>query len=595
MRFRTKLLSFLSVTMILVVFLCIFSANKAFKTLSFTNEQQLLSKHVSYLAEEIVSQKGVWSASSLGQYAQSHEVRITLMDRQGKVLYDSEQQVSLMDNHAFRLEVKQALANGIGFSDRLSNTSGLSMMYAAKLVDDTPYIVRVGERLSIIKEWQSSFGSLLLPLLVLVLIIVFFFSLLLVRNLTKPLEQMVLTAKEYGKGNLQEHSWVDKPEELATLSSTMDWMASELASQMEKLRTDKSQYSSILETMTEGVILIDIHKKVILANRASFAMTGSKEIGQSLLAFFSDNHLIELVDKTLEKGTVEQDILTRTSFQGETIFQITTAPIKKDHEEVTGAVITSSDITELKRLEQIRKDFVANVSHELKTPLTSILGFTEILCSVALSEEDRIHFAQIVQRNGKQMQNIISDLLTLSSLEKDNNIIPMTPVAIQTLIQDTLLGSSYKAEEKQTQIKVENTLAQEATLICSQSLMTQALLNLVMNAILYSPDHSLVTLRIAEEGNQYLFSVMDHGCGIAPQEQQRIFERFYRVEKAHSRSIGGTGLGLSIVKHVAILHKGTITVQSVLNKGSVFTLTIPKCGTVSALKDKSDRMYPLLK
>ncbi|MFA6846257.1 MAG: histidine kinase dimerization/phospho-acceptor domain-containing protein, partial [Sphaerochaetaceae bacterium] len=425
MRFRTKLLSFLSVTMILVVFLCIFSANKAFKTLSFTNEQQLLSKHVSYLAEEIVSQKGVWSASSLGQYAQSHEVRITLMDRQGKVLYDSEQQVSLMDNHAFRLEVKQALANGIGFSDRLSNTSGLSMMYAAKLVDDTPYIVRVGERLSIIKEWQSSFGSLLLPLLVLVLIIVFFFSLLLVRNLTKPLEQMVLTAKEYGKGNLQEHSWVDKPEELATLSSTMDWMASELASQMEKLRTDKSQYSSILETMTEGVILIDIHKKVILANRASFAMTGSKEIGQSLLAFFSDNHLIELVDKTLEKGTVEQDILTRTSFQGETIFQITTAPIKKDHEEVTGAVITSSDITELKRLEQIRKDFVANVSHELKTPLTSILGFTEILCSAALSEEDRIHFAQIVQRNGKQMQNIISDLLTLSSLEKDNNIIPM--------------------------------------------------------------------------------------------------------------------------------------------------------------------------
>lgn len=568
--------------LLLAGLLAFITADQSFRYVTDRLSEENLHRHSAYLKESIEA-SNAWDPAELNRYASSHQVRLTVIDPDGTVQYDSQENPQAMDNHAYRTEVKAALETGSGEDRRTSATSGKSTLYQAQLLAlSPPVILRVGLEQQSVSVWRRVFVSRFTPILLAALIFSLAVSLILMDGISKPLTHIAEVAKAYGNGQLDRRIWIDGPDEVKMVGSTLQSMAEQLSTQMNRLETDRSRFSTILETMTEAVILVDPKKQVILSNGEAKRRFGT---GKTLMEMIPDSDLLSLCGDTLESNRTG----SCTVKNEKAIFQASIAPI---HMEglVTGAVITLSDITNLKHLEQVRKDFVANVSHELKSPLTSILGFSDILTSKDLSEEERIKFASIVKANSERMMGIIQDLLTLASLERDETTIPMQPSPLGVIIEETLTGATYKADRKSITLKVDNPLPADTQVYGSQSLLVQALLNLVINAILYSPEHTIVTLEVRKEGRMISFAIIDHGVGIAKEDQERIFERFYRVDKARSRSVGGTGLGLSIVRHVAMIHKGTVTVQSKLGEGSTFTFTIPLEGKIGELQEKSDRM-----
>ena len=349
---------------------------------------------------------------------------------------------------------------------------------------------------------------------------------------------------------------------------------------MPKKRGEKDRYLQIIEAMGEGVLLISHKHRVALANSSAQVMLGLSESikGKRLEDLFSGPELedhVDIVFKEKKKQTFriqgyhnaigENAILRGKGREKHYEFCIT--PLDEKY-----SVAIFSDITMLERLEIVRQDFVSNVSHELKTPLTAIAGFAETLAEESLTEEEEKGFARIILKNATHMQRIIADLLLLTSLDRSEIAPTMEQTTDRKILQDVKAYTQFKAESKEIEVTYESL---DATILCSESLVVQALINLVVNAISYSPARSSVSVKTRRKGEMLEYIVQDHGFGIAEEDIPRIFERFYRVDKARSREDGGTGLGLSIVRHIAIIHKGTIKAESQLGEGSVFTLSLP--------------------
>lgn len=349
---------------------------------------------------------------------------------------------------------------------------------------------------------------------------------------------------------------------------------------MPKKRSEKNRYLQIIEAMGEGVLLISRKHRIALANTSAETMLGMNKTveGKRLEEIFSNGTLLEYVDAVFADGerkmfrissyhdAIGEDAVVRGKGREKQYeFCITLLDDKY-------AVAMFSDVTMLERLEVVRQDFISNVSHELKTPLTAIAGFAETLAEESLTEEERKGFARIIQKNALHMQRIIADLLLLTSLDRSEIAPTMERTTDTRILQEVKAYTQYKASTKD--IEVFYTSSDE-TILCSESLVVQALINLVINAVSYSPQKSKVSVSTKRKGEMLEFIVSDRGYGIAEEDIPRIFERFYRVDKARSREDGGTGLGLSIVRHIAIIHKGTIKAESVLGEGSVFTLSLP--------------------
>ncbi len=349
---------------------------------------------------------------------------------------------------------------------------------------------------------------------------------------------------------------------------------------MPKKRGDKDRYLQIIEAMGEGVLLISRKHRIGLANASAGRMLGWKEPlrGKMLEELFSGSELESRVDDVFRDGGQQTFRITSYHDAIGSDAVVRGKGREKQYEfcitllDEKYAVATFSDVTMLERLEMVRKDFVSNVSHELKTPLTAISGFSETLAEEDLSEEERKGFARIIQKNAAHMERIIGDLLLLTSLDRTEIEPTMEKTSDSRILQEVKAYTQYKAGSRD--IAVEYASAGES-IICNESLVVQALVNLVVNAISYSPQGTSVKVCTKRRGDMIDFIVSDEGYGIAEEDLPRIFERFYRVDKARSRESGGTGLGLSIVRHIAIIHKGTIKVESALSKGSVFTLSLP--------------------
>ena len=349
---------------------------------------------------------------------------------------------------------------------------------------------------------------------------------------------------------------------------------------MPKKRGDKDRYLQIIEAMGEGVLLISRKHRIGLANASAGRMLGWKEPlrGKMLEELFSGSELESRVDEVFRDGGQQTFRITSYHDAIGSDAVVRGKGREKQYEfcitllDEKYAVATFSDVTMLERLEMVRKDFVSNVSHELKTPLTAISGFSETLAEEDLSEEERKGFARIIQKNSAHMQRVISDLLLLTSLDRSEMAPSMTVTTDTRILSEVRSYTQYKAETKEIDVEYES---QGKNVLCNESLIVQAIINLVVNAISYSPERTKVTVKTRTKGDQMEFIVSDHGAGIAKEDISRIFERFYRVDKARSRESGGTGLGLSIVRHIAIIHDGTIKVESKLSEGSVFTLAIP--------------------
>ena len=340
------------------------------------------------------------------------------------------------------------------------------------------------------------------------------------------------------------------------------------------------RYRAIIEALAEGVLLVSRKHRITLSNRSADEMLSwaSPLEGKELDEVFDSSTLSDAVDSVFkEKRRRKLKITSYHGFTGDDAVAKGKGREKHYKSCITllddkFAVVTITDVTRMERLSIVRQDFVSNVSHELKTPLTAISGFSETLLDDGLSRDEIKGFAKIIQKNSIHMQHMISDLLLLTSLDRAEIAPSMAVTTDERILSEVRTYTQYKAETKEIEVEYESL---KKKVLCNESLIVQAVVNLVVNAISYSPEKTKVSVRTKMKGDMIEFIVTDQGSGIAEKDINRIFERFYRVDKARSREGGGTGLGLSIVRHIAIIHNGTIKAESQLGKGSVFTLSIP--------------------
>lgn len=518
-------------------------------------------------------------AKTLGQHGAQ---RVTLILPDGTVAGDSEENPIRMDNHANRPEVKEALAGKTGSSVRHSITVNANLMYVALPVYENSSlsgVVRLSIPLTVIDEtlegmwWQIVLAGLLIALIATPI------SLFISRRISGPLSEMKEHAEQFASGKLDSRIRVEGPDDVIRLAEALNAMAAQLDDRIHTVTAQRNEQEAILSSMMEGVIAVDSYQNVLSLNRAAANLLGIQTgfaQGQPVQVVIRNIRLQEFVKKSLaSETTVEQDIVFHRG-ENEQVFKVIGTALRDFKQTPIGAVIVLNDVTRLKRLENMRRDFAANVSHELKTPITSIKGFVETLLAGALDNpEDSKRFLGIVASQADRLNAIIEDLLVLSRLEqeaetveieiKDSELKPVLEMAIQ--------ACAPKASEKK--IYVDLNCPENVHSHINPQLLEQAVINLVDNAIKYSLPSTQVRVDVSLDNGEIMVAVTDEGRGIAREHFPRLFERFYRVDNDRSREMGGTGLGLAIVKHIAQIHGGSVSVDSSVGKGSTFRVHLP--------------------
>ncbi len=393
----------------------------------------------------------------------------------------------------------------------------------------------------------------------------------------KPIQSAARVADELVQGNYKARTYVSYFGEAGKLSNSINVLARSLQQITLQERMQENQMSTVIDNMESGLMLIDEKGYVHMVNRKFLSIFGSTE--KEYLGFL----YYDVLDKEKIHKAVQEAFLyeekVKVSFSISSglerkSVEAVGAPLFNDKRELKGAVLVFHDITELKRLEEMRKDFVANVSHELKTPITSIRGFAETLLEGAMEDTElRRQFLEIILKESGRLQALIHDLLELSKLEKDELRLEYSEVDVPSLVHDLLPVVSQQADKKQIEVTVD--LPDQFVAVVDGERLKQVFINLLNNAVNYTPEQGKVTLAITGDGDKWRITVSDTGIGIPEKAQSRIFERFYRVDRARSRNTGGTGLGLAIVKHIVEAHKGSIFLESKVNEGTVFTIELP--------------------
>jgi len=398
-------------------------------------------------------------------------------------------------------------------------------------------------------------------------------------RISQPLQEMRQGAERFAAGDFSHRLPIPDSIELASLALTLNRMAAQLAEQIAVIMQQRNEQEAILESMHEGVLALDTQERVITVNRAAEALLGvmaTQAKGHTIQEVVRNVALQRLLAAALHSTeAATADIVLRGS--EERFLQATATALRDAQGRDIGVLVVLNDVTQLRRLENIRRDFVSNVSHELKTPITSIKGFVETLRDGALDDRTQAErFLVIIARHAERLHAIIEDLLALSRLEQgsDSYEIPRSETSLTDVIQAAILDCAARADVQH--VTVIPTCAAELRAAVNAPLLEQALVNLLDNAITYSNPDSRVWVHVRQEDAMLIIDVRDQGVGIPYDHLDRIFERFYRVDKARSRERGGTGLGLAIVKHIAQVHGGQVSVTSTVGQGSTFTLRIPQ-------------------
>jgi two-component system phosphate regulon sensor histidine kinase PhoR len=417
-------------------------------------------------------------------------------------------------------------------------------------------------------------GLLLLVALVLALVVAAALAAVVARWLTRPLELLRSAAERMGTGELGREIRLGTGDEFEELGSALNRMSGELARQRAQIVAEKEQLEGVLESMVEGVLVIDRQGRIIQTNPAleqMFALTRNP-VGRTALEALRNPSLEEALASVLG-GSGRTQSTVRLTHPIDRHLEVGVAPLGGDG-NVRGAVAVFHDITRLEKLEAVRRDFVANVSHEIRTPVTAIRGYAETLREAAESAEQRTRFAQIIITHADRLTQLVDDLLALSSLEGAGYVLRVERLAARDLLQVVDEAFRPRAQEKGVTLVV-GAIGADLALSGDRRLLEQVLGNLVDNAIKYTDAGGRVTMGAAAADDGVIFTVADTGSGIPAPDLQRIFERFFRVDRGRSRKLGGTGLGLSIVKHIVMLHGGDVGVKSRVGEGSEFTVRLP--------------------
>jgi two-component system phosphate regulon sensor histidine kinase PhoR len=380
-------------------------------------------------------------------------------------------------------------------------------------------------------------------------------------------------------GDLKHRLTAPDTVELSGLTRALNQMAEELEKRMETVINQRNEYGAVLTSMVEGVIAIDMEEYILSVNRAAANMLAASPEdlkGRGILEAVRNRGLHQFITDALKDGeSKEGDVVMH--LVGEQVMHTQCIPLNNaSGDKRIGTLVVLNDVTQIRRLENIRQDFVANVSHEIKTPLTAIKGFVETLQNgTAETPEEQAKFLGIIKKHADRLDSIVEDLMALARLEQkeDQGELLRTLNSLEEIIGTAIQVVKSKAEEKN--IRIEKSCDSDIQANVDATLVEQALVNLLDNAIKYSPDGSPVRITAESDKENMIINVIDEGTGIPKNHQPRIFERFYRVDRARSRKLGGTGLGLSIVKHIAQAHGGKVSIKSTTGKGSVFTITLP--------------------
>ncbi|MFO7849603.1 MAG: ATP-binding protein [Spirochaetia bacterium] len=517
-------------------------------------------------------------------------IRVTFIDPEGTVFADSHEDPEVMDNHAGRPEIREALSGSESSTIRKSPTLSIPMFYHA-----FPLRNRSGEVFAVLRMSMPSVNldnlvttaAWEISLITFVLLAAAIGAMVAVsRKITVPLSKIAKSAAAYAEYDFSSTMNIEGPLEISTTADALQSMARSLTSRIGEVTRQKQELEAVLTGMNEAVIVLDRDLIITEVNPSAGRLFGASPEplpGKSLIQLIHNTELNDFAREALASQGISQCSIVLPGRGTETYLQVNASTIEAVVENAEGEtriqrlILVMNDITTLKKLEEVRKEFVANVSHELKTPITSIKGFVETLLDGAIDDREHARrFLTIIENQTSRIGNIVEDLLTLSRLEqnKESSKFPFEPVTLSKTASDAIAVCQNRADEKS--ISVASRCDGETKVWGNPRLMEQAVVNLVDNAIKYCPEGSEISIyREAIKKGIHTLVVRDNGPGIPQKDQSRIFERFYRVEKARSRDMGGTGLGLAIVKHIMLIHGGSVTLESTRGEGTAFFLHFP--------------------
>lgn len=505
--------------------------------------------------------------------------RITFIDFNGNVLGESEADFHSMGNHLQRKEIQEALKGKTGKDIRFSNTLKLNFLYIAVPLTSSEIIIRISVPLVQLKRidqiiWIYTIIGILAGLLITIFLALRFSS-----SIIRPINELISVSKDISEGNYSRRVHIGTDDEIGQLASTFNDMASKLERTLSEMTDKNLKVDSIINSMISGVVAVDNDYKVMLINSIACDMFGIKNgpgvIGINILELIRNNQIIDLLNETVA-GNIPHICEIAVGPPIDKVFRVYTNPIKsKDKYAVnSGGIATIHDITNLKKLEQIRTEFVSNVTHELKTPLTSIRGFIETLKNGAIEDKSvSTKFLEIIDIESERLYLLINDILQLSEIETQRTDSNIETYNVKSIMEEILSVLNVAANKKEIALSYE--VSDSLSIYVNRDRIKQMLINLIDNAIKYNSENGYVHVKAYKQEGIITFSIRDSGIGIAEEHIPRIFERFYRVDKGRSRNMGGTGLGLSIVKHIVNLYSGSITVKSEVGKGSEFIIQLP--------------------
>jgi len=518
------------------------------------------------LASRIASAPAEQYPQILRQAAAEADARVTFIDHGGKVLMDSEADPAAMDNHADRPEVAEALRGQMASSTRLSRTLHEPFLYEAAPVPGGA--VRLAYRLSAIDDVNRQVRNNLLKTTAIAALFALALAFVATQSIGRRLIRITAFAERVAAGDLSARIQEESGDEIAHVASALDKTARKLEESFRAVESSRQTLETLLNSMQEAVIAVAEDSRVLWANqRMERLLASGVRLGEPLVRSARDPEILRAVQMALESRDI---VVARAAkiFSGR-IFDLTAAPMPGG-----GVVAVMHDQTEIERVEKTRRDFIANVSHELRTPLTSIQGYAEtILDNENLSESTR-EFLEIIRKNATRMARLTEDLLVLARVESGERNFQLETTTPQELLDEAVQTFQEIADSRGIELTVMNTAT--SVVAVDRDAIHQVFGNLIDNAMKYGEDGRKILVGACEREDGVQFFVRDFGRGIPSEHLPRLFERFYRVDKARSRESGGTGLGLAIAKHVVRAHGGTIQAESELNHGSTFYFTLPR-------------------
>lgn len=517
--------------------------------------------------------------STLGHKTDS---RLTVIGQNGVVIADSQERPEIMDNHSKRPEIIQARQTGAGTSARFSNTLKLEMIYRAQSVIEQENLlgyVRVSLPSVTIEKKLTQLQNIIVLSGLFASLIALALGFYIAKSFTQPLIKLTEIAEAISRGEYDKRIIHKQNDEIGQLAKAFNRMAAASSHRMEEITKDRNSLAMILTGMVEGVVGVDEEQNIVHINNAAADMLGLSIASSLNKAIWEQVRIQEInisLERALKTGTVVESQMRRPTEGEDLVVNIYVAVLLDSQQKLNGAVIVLNDISKLDLLRRIRRDFVANASHELKTPITAIKGLAEtILDDKSMPIETLRNFIQKIGIQSNRLASLITDLLSLSRLESDPDADNFQLVNFTEVVERTIEGALVNCVDKHLALIQKNCTTERLQIKGDVQALSQLVDNLMDNAIKYTPPHGKITVSLMSEKDFVRFQISDTGIGISQSEQNRVFERFYRVDKARSRELGGTGLGLAIVKNIAQQHGGSVAVESQLGRGSIFTVHMP--------------------